>query len=65
MSLKSKIWIGVFLGSIIGGFIPSLWGGELYSMSGIIFNTLGGVVGAVVAYEKFGDNDSNSSIPTF
>ena len=28
--MKSRIWIAIFIGSTIGGFVPSLWGGETF-----------------------------------
>jgi len=45
MSPKSLIWIGVFVGSTIGGFIPSLWGDNFLSVSSIILSTIGGIAG--------------------
>ncbi|MFA6554297.1 MAG: hypothetical protein WCS89_02200 [Candidatus Paceibacterota bacterium] len=51
MSQKQLIWIGVFVGSTIGGFIPSLWGAGLFSMSSVLFTTIGGIVGVYVGFK--------------
>ena len=45
MSTKTLIWIGAFVGGAVGGFIPALWGDGSFSMSGIIFSTIGGIAG--------------------
>jgi uncharacterized membrane protein YeaQ/YmgE (transglycosylase-associated protein family) len=39
------IWIGVFIGSTVGAFIPALWGDSAMSISSIVFSTIGGLVG--------------------
>jgi len=46
---KKAIWIGVVLGSTIGGCVPSLWHASVFSFSGVILSTLGGLVGIWVA----------------
>ena len=45
MNPKSLIWIGVFVGSSIGGYLPALWGDSLFSMSSIILSAVGGLAG--------------------
>ena len=51
MSSKTLMYIGVTVGSIIGGYVPALWGGSLFSVSGILFSTLGGAIGLVITYK--------------
>lgn len=51
MNSKSIIWIGVFVGSTIGGFIPSLWGADFLSMSSVIFTAIGGFAGIWLGYK--------------
>ena len=34
--MKSRIWIAIFIGSTIGGFVPSLWGGTRLSYAGVL-----------------------------
>jgi uncharacterized membrane protein YeaQ/YmgE (transglycosylase-associated protein family) len=43
--MRSAIWIGIFVGSTIGGFIPGLWGDDMLSYSGVLFSGLGAFVG--------------------
>jgi len=45
VSTKSLIWIGVFIGSTVGSFIPMLWGGDLLGVSSILWSTIGGLAG--------------------
>ncbi len=55
MSRKTLIWIGIFVGSGIGSYIPALWGNSaFFSFSSIIFSTIGGLAGVYVGY-KLGD----------
>jgi hypothetical protein len=43
----SKIFImtGLFLGSIVGGYLPLLWGGSVFSLSSIFLSGVGALVG--------------------
>jgi hypothetical protein len=50
MSTKTLIWIGMFVGSAIGGYLPVLWGGDLLSFAGLILSTLGGIGGIWLGY---------------
>jgi hypothetical protein len=45
MNAKSLIWIGIFVGGAIGGWIPTFFGADAFSMSALIGNTIGGLVG--------------------
>ncbi len=45
MGSRPLIWIGVFIGSTVGGLIPSLWGAGLFSFSSLLFSALGGFAG--------------------
>jgi hypothetical protein len=52
---RSKlIWIGVFVGSTIGGLVPSLWGADMLSFSGVIWSGVGGIAGIWLGY-RLGD----------
>lgn len=44
------MWLGMFIGSTIGGFVPMLWHASLFSISAILMSTLGGVAGIWAAY---------------
>lgn len=54
MNTKSLIWIGMFVGSAIGGFIPSLWGDSALSMSGVLLTAVGGLVGIWAGWKMGG-----------
>jgi len=51
MSSKTVMYIGVTIGSVIGGYLPALWGGSLFSVSSILLSTLGGTIGLVITYK--------------
>ncbi|MBP6858245.1 MAG: hypothetical protein KBC33_00220 [Candidatus Pacebacteria bacterium] len=48
MNQRHFIWIGMLVGSAIGGWIPALWGAGMFSFSGIIGTMLGGFVGIFI-----------------
>jgi hypothetical protein len=49
--VRSAIWIGILIGSTIGGFIPALWGGDLLSYSGLLLSGAGAFAGLWVGYK--------------
>ena len=51
MDTRHFIWIGVLVGGFIGGWIPTLWDASMFSMSSVIGNTIGGLVGLYIGYE--------------
>ncbi len=51
MSKKTLIWIGIFVGSTIGSFIPSLWGVDLLSLSSMFWSAMGAVAGIWAGYK--------------
>jgi hypothetical protein len=50
VSSKKLIWLGFFIGSTVGGLLPSLWGDDMISISGIVLSTVGGIVGIWAGY---------------
>ena len=48
---KKAIWLGVFVGSTIGSFVPLLWHGSLLSVSSVFLGALGGLAGIWGAYK--------------
>lgn len=48
---KGFIMGGMIVGSLIGGYIPMLWGESAFSLSGIVWNAIGGFSGIYVAYK--------------
>lgn len=51
MYAKKYIMIGLILGSIVGGYIPTLFGAGFLSMSSLLGNMLGGIAGIVLGYK--------------
>ena len=51
MNTKKLIWLGMFVGSTIAGFIPRLWGAGMLSMSGILCSGAGALVGIWLGYK--------------
>jgi len=43
--MRSRIWLGILVGSTIGGFVPELWGAGLLSYSSVALSTVGAFVG--------------------
>ena len=43
--MRSTIWLGIFIGSTVGGFIPELWGADMLSCSGVLLGGLGAFAG--------------------
>jgi uncharacterized membrane protein YeaQ/YmgE (transglycosylase-associated protein family) len=53
MSSKALYYLAAFIGSIIGAYIPSLWGTGVFSFSSIIFSALGGILGLIIVWKFF------------
>ena len=47
---KTLVMAGLVIGSVIGGYIPSLLGAGLLSLWGVLGSTLGAVLGVWLAY---------------
>ena len=45
------IWVGLILGSILGGYIPTLWGESLFSLYSILFSAIGSLVGIAIGFK--------------
>jgi len=53
MSSKAIFYLAAFIGSIIGAYIPALWGAGVLSISSIIFSAIGGIAGIVIVWKFF------------
>ncbi|MEO8581733.1 MAG: hypothetical protein ABI425_04130 [Patescibacteria group bacterium] len=51
MSEKTIILIAVFVSSTVGGYLPVLWGGSLFSFSSVFLSAIGGVVALYFSYK--------------
>ncbi len=47
--MRARIWLGILIGSTIGGFIPALWGADMLSGAGIIASGAGAFLGLWIA----------------
>lgn len=47
---KKAVYLGMTIGSTIGGFIPALWHASLFSMTSIALSAVGGIAGIWVAH---------------
>ena len=54
MSKKALVWIGLTIGSAVGGYLPALWGGGVIPFSSVVLSAVGGIVGIWVGY-RFGE----------
>jgi hypothetical protein len=50
MDTRTLCWIGLFVGSTIGGYLPVVWGGEVFSFAGIFCSLVGGCLGIWAGY---------------
>jgi hypothetical protein len=39
------IWLGIFIGSTIGGLIPELWDASMFSYASVLFGGIGALAG--------------------
>ncbi len=50
MPNKTLIWIGMSVGTLVGGFLPALWGGDYFSLAGVLCSGIGGLAGIWAGY---------------
>jgi uncharacterized membrane protein len=48
---KLLIGVGSFGGTVAGSYLPSIWGEDSFSVAGIFFGIIGGVVGILLGYQ--------------
>ena len=48
---KKIIMLGMLFGSIIGGYIPTIFGASAFSMSSIICGGVGGILGIWLSFK--------------
>jgi hypothetical protein len=49
--MRARIWLGVLIGSTIGGQIPDLSGAGLFSYSSVLLSDIGGFTGLWRSYK--------------
>ncbi len=47
---KGPTYLGAFIGSLVGSFVPAIWGAGQLSMSSMLFFLFGGLAGIWVGY---------------
>jgi hypothetical protein len=50
MSSKKIIWLGFFIGSTVGGMVPSIWGDDMISVAAFVGSLIGGIAGIWAGY---------------
>lgn len=51
MDRKKLTYLGLFIGSSIGGYVPTLlWNADILSLSGLFFGLVGGLIGIWAGY---------------
>ncbi len=51
MQSRSLVWIGLTVGSTIGGLIPELWGASFLSLSSVFLTAVGGIAGIWLGFQ--------------
>lgn len=51
MNSKILIWVGLSIGSAIGGYIPTLWGAGVFSLWSVILSAVGGAFGIYLGFK--------------
>ncbi len=49
--MRLSIWIGILIGSTVGGMIPWLWGDGMLSYSSVLLGGVGALVGLWVGFK--------------
>jgi hypothetical protein len=49
--MRTYVWLGILIGSTIGGLIPEFWGGDMFSYSGLLLSTVGAFVGLWLGFK--------------
>ncbi|NCN25591.1 hypothetical protein GW935_02950 [Candidatus Falkowbacteria bacterium] len=50
---KKVIYLGMFIGSLVGGYLPMLFGVSAFSMWSVMSGAVGGIFGIWLAYKIF------------
>lgn len=48
---KKFIMLAMFVGSFIGGYVPTFFGVSAFSLYSVIFGALGGIIGIWLSYK--------------
>jgi hypothetical protein len=53
MPSKTTYYVAAFIGSIIGGYIPTLFGASWLSFSSVFWSGIGGIVAMAIVWKIF------------
>ncbi|MBI3619860.1 hypothetical protein HY214_01815 [Candidatus Roizmanbacteria bacterium] len=48
---KKVVMFGLTVGSLVGSFVPTLWGVSAFSYTSVFAGAVGGLIGILVAYK--------------
>lgn len=51
MERKHLIYIFMAIGSAVGGYLPLVWGGSVFSMTSIVLTAVGGIAGIWLGFK--------------
>lgn len=51
MSSKVLVYLGMIIGSVVGGYIPTFFGAGLISYSSVFFSGAGAIAGIWIGYK--------------
>lgn len=51
MSSKTLVYLSMIVGSIIGGYVPTLFGVSFISFTSVLFSGIGGILGVWIGYK--------------
>jgi phage tail tape-measure protein len=54
LSRKSMIMLGMLIGSTAGGYVPALFGVNVFSVTSLLGSTAGGILGIWLAFKLSG-----------
>jgi uncharacterized membrane protein YeaQ/YmgE (transglycosylase-associated protein family) len=48
---KRVIWLGMFVGSLVGAYVPNLWGDDsLFSLTSVFTSAIGAFIGVWLGF---------------
>ena len=48
---KKLIYLGMFVGSVAGGYVPLLWGGDAFSLASVLWSGIGAFLGVWAGFK--------------
>ncbi len=51
MDSKKLTWLGMVVGTSLGGYLPLIWGGSAFSFTSIFLGAAGGIAGIFIGFK--------------